>query len=320
MIFVIWKTFGNLLKTYMKLNLLILGKGYVSNHLFNHLKNDFNVIIQSAKEMDYHNANTLHKFLLNNDIDTVINCSGFTGRPNIDEAEKKKELCWDLNTTSPLRVNAICNTRNINYLHISSGCVYDGYEKVWSEEDSPNYGLFCNRASFYSKSKHAFENLSKTMDNIILRVRMPFHYESSGRNYLNKIRQYNDLINFRNSKTYIPDFCEFVRNLLIKKVGKWKGQNIYNVINPGALTTQEVCDIMKEYGFHNDNWKFVYLADLPIATGRSNCVLDGSKSKEIYEMRFEKDVMKECFNKMLEKQAEDKRIKQEIEEKYAREY
>jgi hypothetical protein len=107
---------------------------------------------------------------------------------------------------------------------------------------------------------------------------------------------------------------------LIKKVGKWKGQNIYNVINPGALTTQEVCDIMKEYGFHNDNWKFVYLADLPIATGRSNCVLDGSKSKEIYEMRFEKDVMKECFNKMLEKQAEDKRIKQEIEEKYAREY
>jgi len=301
-----------------KLNLLILGKGYVGNHLYNHLKSDFNVIIKSAEELDYHKDYILNKFLLNNTIDTVINCSGFTGRPNIDEAEMKKELCWDLNTVSPLAVNIVCNLRDVNYLHVSSGCVYDGYEKVWSEEDAPNYGLFCNRASFYSKSKHAFENLSKSMDNVILRVRMPFHYESSGRNYLNKIRQYNNLINFRNSKTYIPDFCEFVKNLLIKKTGKWKGQDIYNVINPEALTTQEVCDIMREYGFHNDNWKFVYLADLSIITGRSNCVLDGSKSKEIYEMRFEKDVMNECFEKMLEKQAEDKRIKNEIEEKYAR--
>jgi dTDP-4-dehydrorhamnose reductase len=301
-----------------KLNILILGKGYVGNHLHNHLKNDFNVIIHSSEEMDYHNPKTLYKFLLNNEIDTVINCSGFTGRPNIDEAEMKKDLCWMLNTSSPLRVNTTCNMADVNYLHVSSGCVYDGYEKVWDEEDAPNYGLFCNRASFYSKSKHAFENLSKTMDSVILRVRMPFHYESSGRNYLDKIRQYNDLINFRNSKTYIPDFCEFVKNLLVKKVGKWKGQDIYNVINPGALTTQEVCDIMREYGFHNDNWKFVYLADLSIAAGRSNCVMDGSKSKEIYEMRFEKDVMKECFDKMLENQAEDKRIKNEIEEKYAR--
>ena len=276
-----------------KLNILILGKGYVGNHLYNHLKNDFNVTIHSSEEMDYHNPKTLYKFLINNGIDTVINCSGFTGRPNIDEAEMKKDLCWMLNTSSPLRVNTTCNMADVNYLHVSSGCVYDGYEKVWDEEDAPNYGLF-------------------------LRVRMPFHYESSGRNYLDKIRQYNDLINFRNSKTYIPDFCEFVKNLLVKKVGKWKGQDIYNVINPGALTTQEVCDIMREYGFHNDNWKFVYLADLSIAAGRSNCVMDGSKSKKIYEMRFEKDVMKECFDKMLEKQAEDKRIKNEIEEKYAR--
>lgn len=300
-------------------DILILGNGYVGNHLHNHLKNDFNVIIKSAEELDYHSIGILNKFLLNNSIGTVINCSGFTGRPNIDEAEIKKELCWDLNTASPLRVNAICNLRDVNYLHVSSGCIYDGYEKVWNEEDAPNYGLFCNRASFYSKSKHAFENLSKNMDNIILRVRMPFDGESSGRNYLSKIRQYNDLINFRNSKTYIPDFCKFVKNLLIKKTGLWKGQDIYNVVNPVALTTHEVCDIMREYGFHNDNWKFVSLADLPIISGRSNCVLDGSKSKEIYEMRFEKDVMKECFEKMLTKQAEDKRIKQEIEEKYARE-
>ena len=24
----------------------------------------------------------------------IINCSGFTGRPNVDEGESKKEECW----------------------------------------------------------------------------------------------------------------------------------------------------------------------------------------------------------------------------------
>lgn len=320
MILVIWEIFGNLLKTYMKnSNILILGKGYVGNHLFDYLKNNFIVTIKSAEELNYHDPKTLHKYLINNDIHVVINCSGFTGRPNIDEAERKKDLCWELNTKSPLRVNSVCNALGINYLHVSSGCIYDGYDKNWAEDDKPNYGMFRNNSSFYSKSKHAFENLSSDMDGIILRVRMPFDSKPSNRNYLIKIRNYDDLINYKNSKTYIPDFCEFVRNLLIKKEGRWIGREIYNVVNPDALTTEQVCEIMKEYGFHNNNWKFVYFFDLPIATGRSNCVLDDTKSREIYQMKSEKDALEECFKEMLRKIAEDKKIENEIKKKYARE-
>ena len=80
---------------------LILGKGYVGNHLYNHIKE--NTIIKSRKELDYHNEDTLYTFLLNSDITTVISTVGFTGKPNVDECEDKKDECFNLNVLVPKR-------------------------------------------------------------------------------------------------------------------------------------------------------------------------------------------------------------------------
>ena len=304
-------------KTYMRLNnILILGNGYVGNILHNHLKNEFNCVIKSSKDLNYHDSKTLYKYSLNNDIDTIINCSGFTGRPNIDEAEVKKEICWELNVESPLRVNKVCDLLNIKYIHISSGCIYDGYEKKWSENDPSNYGLFQNHSSFYSKTKHAFEILSKENKGVVLRIRMPFTYDASHRNYLTKIRSYNNLINFKNSKTYIPDLCKFIENLLIKKSNFWHDRQTYNVVNPEPLTTDEVCEIMKKYGFHNNNWKFVNLSDLPIITSRSNCILNDEKSKQIYSLKSEREVLEECLQTMINSTKEYNKKYDEIQEQY----
>lgn len=300
------------------LNVLILGDGYMGNHIFNHLeKEGFGVTKKSSKELNYHDPGTLYKFILNNGICTVINCSGFTGRPNIDEAEIKKELCYELNVLSPLKVNKICNTLNVNYLHISSGCIYDGYEKEWSEEDKSNYGLFTNRSSFYSKSKHSFEILSQDLKGIILRIRMPFGPDSSHRNYISKIRRYDDLINFKNSKTYIPDLCGFISTLLNEKgEDSWINKEIYNIVNPSPLWTNEVCDIMKEYGFHNEKWKYVTLDSLDIITSRSNCVMNNEKASKIYKFKSEREALKECFETILREKEEQIKKIEEIEKKY----
>lgn len=277
-------------------NILILGDGYMGNHLYNHLSQFFKVDKKSRKQLDYHDPNTLYKYLLNNDVKVVINCSGFTGTPNIDEAELKKDLCWELNVDVPKLINNICDKAGINYLHVSSGCIYDGYHKDWTEEDAPNFGMFNNKASFYSKCKHAFELTTKDLKGKILRIRMPLGPDSSRRNYLSKIRNYNNLIDFKNSKTYIPDFCEFVKELLIKEDGFWTCREIYNVVNPDPLTTKQVCDIMTEYGYQNNHWKFVDISELDIISSRSNCVLDCSKVMEIYKMKTEEETLREIFS------------------------
>ena len=83
-------------------NVLILGAGYVGTELFCYsAKERINYYLKSRKDLDYTNNLELRKFILNNDISYVVNCSGFTVRPNVDEGELKKKDCWYLNVLLP---------------------------------------------------------------------------------------------------------------------------------------------------------------------------------------------------------------------------
>ena len=277
--------------------LLILGKGFIGTKLYDFLKNKYTVYIKSNAELNYHEGSALSMFLLNKDIDVVINAAGFTGRPNVDEAEEKKELCWKLNVKIPLQINKLCNRLKINYIHISSGCIYNDYDKKYLEEDVPNFGLF-DDSSFYSKTKHAFELMSEDLVNKIVRIRMPIDTDGNNlRNYLVKLKNYDNLIDYKNSKTYIPDLCRFMDNLIaIEDPYFWMvQQDIYNVVNGGALTTEGVVFFMRKYGYENKNWKFVDMEELNITAPRSNCVLNNTKACDVYKMRDEGDVLEEAL-------------------------
>jgi dTDP-4-dehydrorhamnose reductase len=282
-------------------NILILGRGYIGSYLNAHLSSNNVVFFKSSDELNYHDKRTLNKFILNNNIDVIINCSGFTGKPNVDEGELKKELCWNLNVFSPLTINKICNNLGVRYIHVSSGCIYNGYSQVFKEEDKPNFGLF-DDSSFYSKSKHAFELMSKDLLNEIIRIRMPISPDVNSRNYLTKIRNYNNIIDLINSKTYIPDLCKFIENLLYKSYLELQGlsfkksnQQIYNVVNPSPLSTKEIVEEMKNIGWVNDEWNIIPIEELQTIAPRSNCVLCGEKANSIYEMRPEIDIIKESL-------------------------
>ena len=260
-------------------NVLILGAGYVGQSLFKHTYKDKHTYhIHSRRTLDYSDQIALRKFILNNDINYIVNCFGFTGRPNVDEGEIKKKECWDLNVVIPLAVANTCEQLNVKYIHISSGCIYSGYEKLWTEEDEPNFGLF-DGSSTYSKSKHAFETLSKY--GCIIRVRMPFCNYYNPRSYLTKIHKYDNLINFKNSKTYIPDLCRFVEYLIDNNI-KLSTVNTINFVNPDALDTMSVTDLMTAHGLANSKWAYVDPKLLKMAAPRSNCVLSTSKLESLF--------------------------------------
>lgn len=279
---------------------MILGRGYIGPQIQEYLgKTDHEVFCVDSKTVNYHDPQILTKFILNNGIYLVINCSGFTGRPNVDEAEVKKEDCWRLNVISPLQVASVCNRLAIKYIHISSGCIYDGYDRDYSEEDVPNFGLF-NHSSFYSKSKHAFETLSTHLNLKILRVRMPVCYDvMSPRNYIFKIMKYRNLIDYQNSKTFIPDLCGFIEAMLEYGLNWNNGQDIYNVVNPESLTTKELVNILNQdetkYFRVTSNW--VDIGDLDIIAPRSNCVLNGDKASKIYKFKTETEMLWMIINK-----------------------
>jgi|TARA_R110000787_G_scaffold43564_2_gene106756 dTDP-4-dehydrorhamnose reductase len=263
----------------MKKRVLICGNGYVGGYVFAQLSKNtsLEVALESKATLDYTDEYYLRDYIKEQNFDYLINAQGYTGRPNVDAAERDKEACWKYNVQVPVMFNTVCRDLHVQPIHITSGCIFTGYEKAWSEADEPNFGVFNPDASFYSTSKHAFESVSD--NGITIRIRMPFCDTLNERSYLTKIHKYDNLISAVNSKTYIPELVDFIEQII---EDEHKGHDVVHFTNPEPLETAGAVELMREYGLENENWSWVDLKDLNLAAGRSNCILDTTKLKEEY--------------------------------------
>lgn len=259
------------------LKILIIGKGYIGNYLAKGNKK-YDITHIGKSDLQYQNIDKFLEFIdINKKFDWIINCSGYTGKPNVESCEDNKELCYHYNVTVPISLTKIANLYKIPIIHIGSGCIYDGYSKNYNENDFPNFGLTNKNSSFYSKTKHAFEKLSNNLDRYIFRIRIPFNGTPEPKNYISKILRYGNLINCQNSITNVDDFINFVYNFIEEK----RPLGIYNVTNEGSINAEEIIKILKSYGLSNPNWKFVNIQDMNFKVARSNCILDTSKIKNL---------------------------------------
>ncbi len=266
------------------MSILILGKGFVGTHLHEHFqKNKIQSTIYGQSELEYTDSNTLAAYLdePGNKIDIVINCSGYTGVPNVDACEDNKELCYNYNVAYPLQVLNVCERRKIPVIHIGSGCIYSGYEKEYTENDTPDFGIFSNESSYYSKCKHIFETFAKHFQCSVLRIRIPFTSDNSRKNYFTKLINYDSLISENNSITSITDFNEFIVKFINKIKDGTINHGLYNVVNPDPVTAECVVTLLKKYNINNPNWSFIKVSELNTKANRSNCVLSAEKIKSI---------------------------------------
>ena len=263
----------------MKKKVLIVGNGYVGGYVFAQLNSnaELDVTLESKATFDYTDEFYLRDYIKEQRFDYLINAQGFTGRPNVDQAEVEKEACWKYNVQVPLMFSRVCKDLDVQPIHITSGCIFTGYDKAWSEADEPNFGVFNSAASFYSTSKHAFESVSD--NGITIRIRMPFCDILHDRSYLTKIHKYDNLITAVNSKTYIPELVDFIECIVEEER---KGHDIVHFTNPEPLDTGGVIDLMRSFELENLNWSWVDIEELDLAAGRSNCILDTTKVKEEY--------------------------------------
>jgi len=258
------------------MRVLLLGKGFIGTKLGQFLQTaDVDVFHISQQEIDYTNSRTLSRMFRDYNFTHVVNCCGYTGTPNVDGCEKNKEICWNLNVTVPNEIDKIADKYNKKIIHISSGCIYTGYEKDFLETDQPNFGLYNPQSSFYSKSKHAFETVIDTKQSAILRIRMPVTSVKEDKNYLYKLFKYDNLISYKNSITCIDDLNRLVKHLLNNFI-----PGIFNAVNTKPITAKEVVDIFKKYNKVNPNWNFVEMDDLNIVANRSNCILSTQKLQQ----------------------------------------
>ena len=283
---------------------LLGANGYVGQTMTNTLElHQISFRSMSRVDLDYYDAKRLRTFLASNQTKFLINCAGFTGKPNVDACESAKYECLQGNAVLPGIIQEVCEDLKISWGHISSGCIYSGRRadgNGWTEEDEPNFSFRSPPCSFYSGTKALGEEVLEGAENcFVWRLRIPFNHEHSTRNYLQKLLNYDDLLEAENSVSHLEEFCQKCIECFTKDVEP----GVYNMTNPGSITTRQVTEWMIKEGLTDKKFKFFdseeeFMTKAAIAP-RSNCVLDTTKAKKAgIGMRPVEEAMIDSIRKM----------------------
>lgn len=261
----------------------------------------------ARKDVDYTRFDALLEFLKKAKPQFVINAAGYTGKPNVDACELAKADTLAGNTLLPQTVAHACAVAAIPWGHVSSGCIYSGAkivehgqtriekdltrpelhalvenapEKIrgFTETDPPNFSFRDGPCSFYSGTKAlAEEAITGGGRSYIWRLRIPFDEFDNARNYLSKVQRYAKVYDNVNSISHRADFVKACLDLWERRAPF----GIYNVTNPGFVTTRQVVAMIEQilkparkFEFWKNDEEFYRQA---VKTPRSNCVLDVSK-------------------------------------------
>jgi UDP-glucose 4,6-dehydratase len=261
----------------------------------------------SRAEMDYTKFEALAEYIRKTKAEFLFNAAGYTGKPNVDACEVNRADTLQGNTLFPAMVAHACTAANVPFGHVSSGCIFSGAkiseggktrvekdllqpepQRVlkkhpeaihgFTEDDEPNFTFRNPPCSFYSGTKALAEESIRTVGkSYIWRLRIPFDEVDSPRNYLSKVQNYPKVYENVNSLSHRGDFV----NACIDTWQKRAPFGIYNVTNPGFVTTSEVVGMIEEvlkpkrkFEFWADDQEFYKTA---AKTPRSNCILDTTK-------------------------------------------
>ena len=261
----------------------------------------------SRKNLNYTHFDSLLGWLRETKPEFLINVAGYTGKPNVDACETAQADTLDGNAALPKMIAEACAATNTPWGHISSGCIFSGAKisengKTYVEKDltkpemrelvdknpaaihgfteidPPNFSFRDLPCSFYSGTKAIGEEaITDAPQCYVWRLRIPFDEFDNARNYLSKVQRYSKVYDNVNSISHRADYARACLDLWDLRAPF----GIYNVTNPGFVTTRHVVTVLekilkpaKRFEFWESDEEFYKVA---AKTPRSNCVLDTSK-------------------------------------------
>lgn len=250
----------------MKKEIVIFGNGWLGNKYKDYYGGKAEVVTTNIAD-----AAAVEKIINSLQPKIIINAAGKTGRPNVDWCEDHKLETVNSNITGPLVLLKACLDKNIFFVHLSSGCLFNGKKRGgFTEEDQ------LRPPNFYAWTKATTDEILKRFPILIIRLRMPIDNQPNPRNLITKLAKYPKIINVENSVTVVPDLIRATDQLIRKKK-----TGIYNVTNPGPVKHRDILKWYKKLVEPNHQYKMIPLKDLKrlrlAKAGRSNCILNTKK-------------------------------------------
>jgi dTDP-4-dehydrorhamnose reductase len=280
---------------------LVFGaEGWIGKKLVTLLEEQGHTVIKAKTRLE--NREAVEKEILNANPDFVFNAAGKTGRPNVDWCEDHKQEVIRANIIGALTLADLCWKHGIHMTNFGTGCIYQ-YDAThpmesgigFKEEEKPNFD-----GSYYSKTKIMLDTLLQDYPNVLnLRLRMPISDDLHPRSFVTKIVGYENVVNIPNSMSILSDLLP-----VAIKMSERKLTGVYNFVNPGSISHNQILDLYKKYIDHNFKYKNFTLEEQSkiLKAGRSNNELDASKLlKEFPSIPHIKTSIIHVFERMAKK-------------------
>lgn len=165
--------------------------------------------------------------------DVIINCIGISDTRYCEDRKNWDEVHM-VNGMFPIVLSRSCAFYGKKFVHISTGCLYEGTDGKKTEE-SP-LETHCT----YTVSKMIAELGCNPDRDIIVRPRLLFDIVDSPKNLLTKFKRFTKYLNEFNTITSTTTIVESVEALILN--------NCVGVYNVGNLGTYTIYELAKAFG------------------------------------------------------------------------
>ena len=265
-----------------------------SQHYTNH-----NYIFTDIDTLDLTDFESVKKFVIEHNINTVINCAAYT---NVEGAEDDWNNTLTLNTYVVKNLAELMKDIDGLLVHISTDYVFGSiYNKPITEKDGKH------PESIYGITKSQGEQWIKLSGCKYLVFRTSWLYSVYGKNFVKTMykltSEKNDLkvvFDQVGTPTYAHDLAFVIFDIL--ETGKYEEKyGIYHYSNEGVCSWYDFTKMICEYSGHTCEIKPCHSNEFPSKVIRPPySVLDKTKIKKTFgiEIPYWTDSLKTCINKL----------------------
>lgn len=195
------------------------------------------VFYTDVAELDITDKEAIRKFVLQHEIDTIVNCAAYTA---VDRAEDEPEKAELINVEAVKNLAKVAQAENCLLIHISTDYVFDGTAiEPYSEKSK------MNPLGVYGRTKQAGERVIADSHCLSIIIRTAWLYSEYGNNFVKTMLrlakergELNVVSDQIGSPTYAADLAKAIVTIIsddnvIEKMG------IYHYSNEGICSWYE---------------------------------------------------------------------------------
>ena len=287
------------------MRVLITGSNGQLGSEIKELENNYkkvDLIFKDLPGLDICNFNLLQLFIVENNINAVINCAAYTA---VDKAEEETIIAKKVNYEGVLNIVNALKAVNGKLIHISTDYIFDGNHFLPYKESDP-----VSPIGVYGETKRAGELavINSDLDSIVIRT--SWLYSAYGNNFVktmlrlgNEKEDLGVIFDQVGTPTYARDLAKTCLDILSgdSSVNISKNGNLYHFSNEGVTSWYDFAISIMELGGVNCKVKPIQTKDYPTLAKRPQySVLNKSKIKRDFKIQIPnwRDSLKDCIKKL----------------------